>query len=153
VLESMPSHYAVTATQTFLAHVSHRHHLFIFSPLEEGVPLEAYARNPDFLVVDEGRIQTNERRALDQFVSRGWSQVFHYDDLTLYARPDMDIAMLRKEKARWQTLVQSPGVAYRKMARYGYKRILGLLILIIGLGLCLRRKREIDEKLTKIVTN
>jgi hypothetical protein len=124
ILESVPEAYAVVSTQTFLPHIAHRHHIFGYDTVGEGAPLASEYRHADLLVVDEGRLQTNERRALDEFRNRNYQELFRYTFLTIYARPDLPQNDRNRLVSQWYDISKRETIPYRKIIRYLYKRIL-----------------------------
>ncbi len=135
ILESVPESYAVVSTQTFLPHIAHRHHIFGYDTVDKGAPLEARFRQADLLVVDEGRLQTNERRTLDEFRSRSYQEIFRYAFLTIYAQPDLPQDDRDRLVTSWYEISKRETIPYRKIIRRIYKRILiAACILIIWLA-------------------
>lgn len=143
VLESIPSHQSVVATETFLAQLTHRSHLFSYSALRPGSPLYKNFEAADFLIVDEGRIQKNEQISLQDFLNRGYSVVFRYAFLTVYANPGMDVSVVKRYVGRWNALSEQE-YAYRKIFRFWYKRAVLVGLIALSLVLIVRAFRNLS---------
>lgn len=135
ILESVPESYSVISTQTFLPHIAHRHHIFGYDTVGAGAPLASEYRQADLLVVDEGRLQVNERRAMEEFRVRNYQELFRYTFLTIYARPDLPQDDRNRLITRWYDISKRETIPYRKIIRYFYKRILIVVSILFLWGL------------------
>ncbi len=142
VLNAVPEDYAVVSTQTFLAQMTHRMHLFGFDTVRENSPYEPIYRNADLLVVDHGRLQTNEKAVLDTYRERGYQTVFDHAPLEILARPYFPADELEALRQKWQTAVEKPDIPYRKKIRFIYKRLLIAGAIGIALWLAVRGYRS-----------
>lgn len=129
MLRSVPSSYSVMATQVFLAQMTHRHYIFGFDTVMPGSPLEARAEQPDFLAVDQGRIQTNENLKLQQLLANGYIEFFHFDFMKVWVRTDLfNTQKIQELRGKWTAIEQSKSIPYRKLIRKYYRYAIIVLV-------------------------
>lgn len=141
ILESIPASYSVVSTETLLAHLTHRPYIFAYDSVTKGSPLEAVAARADLLVVDEMRSQPNDRRSLENYLQRGYQQVFETAFMKIYARPDLASQFPQELLTQWKSFASAPEIPYRKRVRYGYKRFLIVVALLETLIYWLRMRK------------
>jgi uncharacterized membrane protein len=143
MLNKVPANYSVVSTETLLAQLTHRHHLFGFGSVMPGAPLEVIAQQPDLLVVDRGRLQPNEKKFLANYQQRGYALFYEYSFLSVWAQPALrDTEGAAALVTRWKQIENSPDRPYRKLMRRYYQKLLAVLVVLFLITEVLRLSRR-----------
>lgn len=132
ILKAIPEKYSIKSTETFLAHLTHRPYLFGFTSVLANSPYEKMNQNPDLLVVDELRIQGNEKPILFDHLNHGYQLILKNEYMSLYANPNLEPNFISQLREQWNQIQTHREIPYRKMTRRWYKRfvIVGFILLV-----------------------
>ena len=115
ILDSIPEKYSILSTETLAAHLSHRSLLFTFFSMFKNAPLEEASKKPDLVIIDEIRMQTRERRQVEDFIANGYYPVLTSGFAKIFTRPNHDIP--ESVTTKWNELNNATAISYRKIAR------------------------------------
>ncbi len=121
VLESIPPHYSVLASERLTAHLAHRPYLFAFFQVFKNTPLESMANQPDLIVVDEERKEDRIVKAIQGFSAQGYQKIWKTGFITIYERPQAYPAIAQENTRIWHDIESMPIVPYRKLYRQSYR--------------------------------
>lgn len=121
LLKEIPKTYSVKSTEVFLAQLTHRQYIFSFTSVLPNSPYKEMNRNPDLLIVDEERIQGNEKTVLLDHVKQGYQPFIQGKYLSMYAGPQLDPHIISQLRSKWEDIQNDEGISYRKIVRKWYK--------------------------------
>ncbi len=136
VLNEIPPEYSILTNERPSAHLTHRPNLYVFQSMFTHAPQEEIAKRPDLVIVDEERINAQEREIVRQLVAQGYTVIFEIEFLKIYEQqpPDLHPVPLTLLN-RWRDITQDPVVNYHKIIQIWYTRSLLVLAGLLFLGL------------------
>jgi len=140
ILENIPTHYSVMASERLTAHLTHRPYLFAFYQVFKETPLETMSQKPDLVVVDEERKDVRILNAVRDFKNQGYELILKSSFMSMYERPDLTPSVAQGWKSRWEEIALMPATPYRQYVRTFYQTVIWFTVILLFVWILIRTR-------------
>ena len=145
ILDSIPEQFSVLASESLCAHLAHRPFLYTFLNVFKNSPLEEASKHPDFVITDDPKLDSRQRKVMDEFIQQGYRSIFKLDFMKIYEHPTKKPVFSAELIYKWEEFKKSPTIPYRSIIRFWYQQIL-LVASFLFFILLIIRSSQVGKK-------